>query len=116
MYCYYYHNKYYQNNIWNVEMCQTNGPFYTSTMCLIEMAAYYCCFLQATCKYERKIASLRTQQQYVCKRLKEAETRFLDNDGWLHRVENDLKLLKSNDQPSEVSNTTGHIKFIAVFG
>ncbi|XP_044062408.1 kinesin-like protein KIF18A [Siniperca chuatsi] len=57
---------------------------------------------KATCKHERKIASLRTQQQHICERLKEAETRFLDNDGWLHRVENEIKLLKSNDQTSEV--------------
>ncbi|XP_059215784.1 kinesin-like protein KIF18A [Centropristis striata] len=57
---------------------------------------------KATCKHERKIASLRTQQQHIRKRLKEAETRFLDNDGWLHRVENEIKLLKSNDQTSEV--------------
>ncbi|KAM9860980.1 kinesin-like protein KIF18A [Aulostomus maculatus] len=57
---------------------------------------------KATCKHERKIASLRTQQQHICKRMKEAETRFLDNDGWLHRVENEMKLLKSNDQASEV--------------
>ncbi|KAM7406042.1 hypothetical protein PAMP_000446 [Pampus punctatissimus] len=56
----------------------------------------------ATCKHERKIASLRTQQQHICKRLKDAETRFLDNDGWLHRVENEMKLLKSNDYASEV--------------
>lgn len=48
---------------------------------------------------------MRTQQQHICKRLKEAETQFLDNDGWLHRVENDIKLLKSNDQISEVSRT-----------
>ncbi|KAM9366325.1 kinesin-like protein KIF18A [Symphorus nematophorus] len=57
---------------------------------------------KATCKHERRIARLRTQQQHICKRLKEAETRFLDNDGWLHRVENEIKLLKSNDQSSEV--------------
>ncbi|XP_020488182.2 kinesin-like protein KIF18A [Labrus bergylta] len=57
---------------------------------------------KATCKHERKIASLRTQQQHICKRLKEAETRFLDNDGLLHRVENEIKLLKSNDHTSEV--------------
>ncbi|XP_022056767.2 kinesin-like protein KIF18A isoform X2 [Acanthochromis polyacanthus] len=56
---------------------------------------------KATCKHERKIASLRTQQQHICKRLKEAETRFLENDGWLHRVENEIKLLKSNDHTSE---------------
>ncbi|XP_005724321.1 kinesin-like protein KIF18A isoform X2 [Pundamilia nyererei] len=57
---------------------------------------------KATCKHERKIASLRTQQQHICKRLKEAETRFLENDGWLHRVENEIRLLKSNDQTTEV--------------
>ncbi|XP_074522413.1 kinesin-like protein KIF18A [Halichoeres trimaculatus] len=57
---------------------------------------------KATCKHERKIASLRTQQQHIYKRLKEAETRFLDNDGWLHRIENEIKLLKSDDQTSQV--------------
>ncbi|XP_029354404.1 kinesin-like protein KIF18A isoform X2 [Echeneis naucrates] len=57
---------------------------------------------KATCKHERKIASLRTQQQHISKRLKEAETQFLNNDGWLHRVENEMKLLKSNDQSSLV--------------
>ncbi|CAK6973398.1 kinesin-like protein KIF18A [Scomber scombrus] len=56
---------------------------------------------KATGKHERKIASLRTQQQHICKRLKEAETRFLDNDGWLHRVENEMKLLKSDDKVLE---------------
>uniref|UniRef100_A0A1A8S180 Kinesin-like protein n=4 Tax=Nothobranchius TaxID=28779 RepID=A0A1A8S180_9TELE len=57
---------------------------------------------KATCKHERKIASLRTQQQHISKRLKETETRFLENDGLLHRVENEIKLLRSNDQTSEV--------------
>ncbi|KAG7482672.1 kinesin KIF18A isoform X1 [Solea senegalensis] len=57
---------------------------------------------KATCKHERKIASLRTQQQHICKRLKEAEARFLENDGWLHRVENEMKLLKLNGQTLEV--------------
>ncbi|TNN80541.1 Kinesin-like protein KIF18A [Liparis tanakae] len=57
---------------------------------------------KATCKHERKIASLRTRQQHIHKRLNETEKRFLDNDGLLHRVENEIKLLKSNDQTSEV--------------
>ncbi|XP_054626789.1 kinesin-like protein KIF18A [Dunckerocampus dactyliophorus] len=57
---------------------------------------------KATCKHERKIAMLRTQQQHIWKRLKEKEIRFQENDGWLHRVENEMKLLKSNDQGSEV--------------
>ncbi|XP_061566307.1 kinesin-like protein KIF18A [Cololabis saira] len=56
---------------------------------------------KATCKHERKIASLRTQQLHICKRLKDAETRFLENDGLLHRVENEIKLLKANDHSSE---------------
>ncbi|XP_068597934.1 kinesin-like protein KIF18A [Brachionichthys hirsutus] len=55
---------------------------------------------KATCKHERKIASLRAQQQHIHKRLKDSETQFLDNDGWLHRVENDIKLLKPQDQTS----------------
>ncbi|XP_045887817.1 kinesin-like protein KIF18A [Micropterus dolomieu] len=63
---------------------------------------------KATCKHERKIASLRTQQQHIYNRLKEAETLFLDNDGWLHRVENDIKLLKSNDQTTEVLEKSLH--------
>ncbi|XP_061886760.1 kinesin-like protein KIF18A isoform X1 [Entelurus aequoreus] len=57
---------------------------------------------KATCKHERKIAMLRTQQQHIWKRQKEKEIRFQENDGWLHRVENEIKLLKSNDQASEV--------------
>ncbi|KAM9766121.1 kinesin-like protein KIF18A [Menidia menidia] len=57
---------------------------------------------KATCKHERKIASLRTQQQHICKRLREAQARLLENDGLLHRLENEIKLLKSNDQTSEV--------------
>lgn len=57
---------------------------------------------KATCKFERKIASLRTQQQHICKRLKEAKKHFLDNDGCLHRVENEMKLLKTSNQLSEV--------------
>uniref|UniRef100_A0AAQ5Z4Q9 Kinesin-like protein n=1 Tax=Amphiprion ocellaris TaxID=80972 RepID=A0AAQ5Z4Q9_AMPOC len=63
---------------------------------------------KATCKHERKIASLRTQQQHICKRLKEAETHFLENDGWLHRVENEIKLLKSDDHTSEVLEKNLH--------
>lgn len=58
---------------------------------------------QATCKHERKIASLRAQQQSILKRLSEAEARFLDNDGWLHRVENDIKLLQSDERTTQVS-------------
>ncbi|XP_077444270.1 kinesin-like protein KIF18A [Stigmatopora argus] len=57
---------------------------------------------KATCKHERKIAMLRTQQQHICKRLKDAEIRFQENDGFLHRVENEMKLLKSNDEVAQI--------------
>uniref|UniRef100_A0A4W5LSV9 Kinesin-like protein n=1 Tax=Hucho hucho TaxID=62062 RepID=A0A4W5LSV9_9TELE len=57
---------------------------------------------KATCKHERKLASLLTQQQHIRKRLEEAELRFLENDGWLHRVENDVKLLGQDSQPPVV--------------
>uniref|UniRef100_A0A674AN23 Kinesin-like protein n=1 Tax=Salmo trutta TaxID=8032 RepID=A0A674AN23_SALTR len=57
---------------------------------------------KATCKHERKLASLLTQQQHIHKRLKEAELRFLENDGWLHRVENDVKLLVQDSHPPVV--------------
>ncbi|KAM8895291.1 kinesin-like protein KIF18A isoform 2-T3 [Spinachia spinachia] len=63
---------------------------------------------KATCKHERRIASLRTQQQHIRKRLNETQTRFLDNDGLLHRVENDIKLLKSEDQTSELLDKSLH--------
>ncbi|XP_034047757.1 kinesin-like protein KIF18A isoform X2 [Thalassophryne amazonica] len=70
-----------------------------------QQVQYFCAknkIEKATCKHERKIASLRTQQQHILKRLKNVERRFLDNDGWLHRVENEMKLLKSNAEASVV--------------
>ncbi|XP_066556875.1 kinesin-like protein KIF18A isoform X2 [Amia ocellicauda] len=47
---------------------------------------------KATCKHERRMASLLTQRLHLKRRLQEAGKRFEDNDGWLHRVENELKL------------------------
>lgn len=57
---------------------------------------------KATCKFERKIASLRAQQQYIQKRLKDTKVQFIENDGCLHRLENEIKLLKSSNHISEV--------------
>ncbi|XP_035376866.1 kinesin-like protein KIF18A [Electrophorus electricus] len=48
---------------------------------------------KATCKYERKMASLHAHQQHLQRRLAESERRFQDNEGWLHRLENEMKLL-----------------------
>uniref|UniRef100_A0A672M3R6 Kinesin-like protein n=1 Tax=Sinocyclocheilus grahami TaxID=75366 RepID=A0A672M3R6_SINGR len=47
----------------------------------------------ATCKYERKLASLKSHQEHLQKRLMESEKRFQENEGWLHRIENEMKLL-----------------------
>ncbi|CAL8243732.1 unnamed protein product [Lota lota] len=57
---------------------------------------------KATCKHERRIASLRTQQQHIHKRLAEAKKRFDHNSDWLHRVENEMKLLGQNAMAPEV--------------
>ncbi|XP_052416724.1 kinesin-like protein KIF18A [Carassius gibelio] len=48
---------------------------------------------KATCKYERKLASLKSRQEHLQKRLIESEKSFQENEGWLHRVENEMKLL-----------------------
>uniref|UniRef100_A0A673K849 Kinesin-like protein n=1 Tax=Sinocyclocheilus rhinocerous TaxID=307959 RepID=A0A673K849_9TELE len=43
--------------------------------------------------YERKLASLKSHQEHLQKRLMESEKRFQENEGWLHRIENEMKLL-----------------------
>ncbi|KAG1954053.1 kinesin-like protein KIF18A [Pimephales promelas] len=48
---------------------------------------------RATCKYERKLASVKSHQEHLQKRLLESEKHFQENEGWLHRIENDMKLL-----------------------
>ncbi|XP_053721433.1 kinesin-like protein KIF18A isoform X2 [Synchiropus splendidus] len=70
------------------------------------MHAQYLCANEntekATGKHERKVASLHAKHQHICKRLEETKKRFVENDGLLHRVENEMKLLKANEQASEV--------------
>uniref|UniRef100_A0A3B4CW63 Kinesin-like protein n=1 Tax=Pygocentrus nattereri TaxID=42514 RepID=A0A3B4CW63_PYGNA len=56
---------------------------------------------KATCKYERKLASLQSQQQHLQQRLEESKRRFQENKGWLHRIENEMKLLGHNGQTPE---------------
>ena len=62
------------------------------------------CFHQATCKHERRMATLLVKKQHIHKRMEEAERRFLENDGCLHRVENEMKLLGPDAQPPEVNS------------
>ncbi|KAM3877043.1 kinesin-like protein KIF18A [Diretmus argenteus] len=57
---------------------------------------------KATCKHERRIAALHTQKQHIHKRLEEVQIQLLENDGWLHRMENEMKLLGSNAHAPEV--------------
>ncbi|KAI5626212.1 kinesin-like protein KIF18A, partial [Silurus asotus] len=48
---------------------------------------------KATCKFERKLATLQSQRQHLQRRLQESGNRFEENEGWLHRLENEMKLL-----------------------
>lgn len=49
--------------------------------------------VKATCKHERRLASLLTHRQHLKRRLSEVGHHFLENESWLHRVENEMKLL-----------------------
>uniref|UniRef100_A0A8C2Q8S9 Kinesin-like protein n=1 Tax=Cyprinus carpio TaxID=7962 RepID=A0A8C2Q8S9_CYPCA len=57
---------------------------------------------RATCKYERKLASLKSHQAHLQKRLMESEKHFQENEGWLHRIENEMKLLGHEGHSPEV--------------
>ncbi|KAG7315129.1 hypothetical protein KOW79_021217 [Hemibagrus wyckioides] len=48
---------------------------------------------KATCKYERKLASLQSHRQHLQRRLGDRGKQFQENEGWLHRLENEMKLL-----------------------
>ncbi|KAK2819844.1 hypothetical protein Q7C36_021490 [Tachysurus vachellii] len=48
---------------------------------------------KATCKYERKLASLQSHRQHLKRRLEDNGKNFQENEGWLHRLENEMKLL-----------------------
>lgn len=62
------------------------------------------CVLQATCKYERKLASLQSHRLHLQRRLEDRGKRFQENDGWLHRLENEMKLLGHDGHTPEVSS------------
>ncbi|XP_063045547.1 kinesin-like protein KIF18A isoform X2 [Engraulis encrasicolus] len=56
---------------------------------------------KVTCRYERKVASLAVQRQHLERRREETEQRWRENDGWLHRIENNIKLLAPDGQPPQ---------------
>ncbi|KAJ8334030.1 hypothetical protein SKAU_G00413490 [Synaphobranchus kaupii] len=49
--------------------------------------------VKATCKHERRLASLLTHRQHLKRKLSEVGHHFQENESWLHRVENEMKLL-----------------------
>nr|XP_015194131.1 PREDICTED: kinesin-like protein KIF18A [Lepisosteus oculatus] len=57
---------------------------------------------KATCKHERRMASLQTQRLHIQRRLQEAGRRFEENGSWLHRVENELKIFDHDGQVPKV--------------
>ncbi|XP_036400357.1 kinesin-like protein KIF18A [Megalops cyprinoides] len=57
---------------------------------------------KATCKHERRLASLLTHRQHLKRRLSEVGHHFLENESWLHRVENEMKLLGQDGQIPKV--------------
>ncbi|NXJ82011.1 KI18A protein, partial [Trogon melanurus] len=48
---------------------------------------------RATCKRDQRLAMLRTQHIHVQKRKEEEVEHFEENTSWLHRVENEMRLL-----------------------
>ncbi|XP_041073842.1 kinesin-like protein KIF18A [Polyodon spathula] len=53
---------------------------------------------KATCKRERRMAALATHRLHMKRKLKEVQQRFEENDNWLHRVENEMRLLGQDAQ------------------
>ncbi|MGH0142549.1 UNVERIFIED_CONTAM: hypothetical protein FKN15_001914 [Acipenser sinensis] len=55
-------------------------------------------YLEATCKRERRMAALATHRLHMKRKLKDVQQRFEENDNWLHRVENEMRLLGQDAQ------------------
>ncbi|XP_033910261.2 kinesin-like protein KIF18A [Acipenser ruthenus] len=53
---------------------------------------------KATCKRERRMAALATHRLHMKRKLKDVQQRFEENDNWLHRVENEMRLLGQDAQ------------------
>ncbi|KAM9302268.1 kinesin-like protein KIF18A [Gastrophryne carolinensis] len=60
--------------------------------------------LKATCKRDHRLEALKAKQALLQKRKAEEQKRFDENTNWLHRVENEMKLLCPDTQiPKELS-------------
>ncbi|KFQ37224.1 Kinesin-like KIF18A, partial [Merops nubicus] len=51
---------------------------------------------KATCKRDQRLAMLRTHHVHMQKRKEEEMERFEENNSWLHRVENEMRLLSQD--------------------
>ncbi|XP_058519227.1 kinesin-like protein KIF18A isoform X3 [Ochotona princeps] len=59
---------------------------------------------KATCKRDHRLAMLKTRRLYLEKRKEEELKQFDENTNWLHRVENEMRLLGQNGHiPKELS-------------
>ncbi|XP_040835951.1 kinesin-like protein KIF18A isoform X2 [Ochotona curzoniae] len=59
---------------------------------------------KATCKRDHRLAMLKTRRLYLEKRKEEELKQFDENTNWLHRIENEMRLLGQNGHiPKELS-------------
>lgn len=57
---------------------------------------------RASCKYERKLAALKTQHYHILQKIKTMEKMLEENSNWLHRVENEICLLGQDGKTPQV--------------
>ncbi|XP_072448816.1 kinesin-like protein KIF18A [Chiloscyllium punctatum] len=59
---------------------------------------------KASCKHERRLASLITQHNHIQQKLKITEKMLEENSNWLHRVENEMSLFGQDGKMPQVLN------------
>jgi hypothetical protein len=57
---------------------------------------------QATCKRDHRLEKLKTNSCFLEKKKEEVSKQFDENTNWLHRVENEMRLLGQNGDIPEV--------------
>ncbi|XP_062917832.1 kinesin-like protein KIF18A isoform X2 [Mobula hypostoma] len=57
---------------------------------------------KANCKYEQKLAVLKTQYNHIQQKIKTVEKMLEENSNWLHRVENEICLLGQDGKIPQV--------------
>ncbi|XP_059508138.1 kinesin-like protein KIF18A isoform X2 [Stegostoma tigrinum] len=59
---------------------------------------------KASCKHERRLASLITQHKHIQQKLETVEKMLEENSNWLHRVENEMCLFSQDGTMPQVLN------------